>query len=89
MYLRNPRNFLSSKLISPTVLQMFKIVLLISLRGPTFQKAKSIPDLLNYFCKGDPDAIKIVTACSKYIFNNAGKDLVFLFDGLDKFLYQL
>ena len=68
---------------------MFKIVLLISLHGPTFQKAKSIPDLLNYFCKGDPDVIKIVIACSKYIFNNGGKDLVFLFDGLDEFPYQL
>ena len=38
---------------------MFKIVLLISLCDPTFQKAKSIPDLLNYFCKGDPDAIPV------------------------------
>ena len=75
--------------ISSHILQMFKIVLLISLRDPTFQKAKSISDLLNYFCKGDPDAIKIVTACSKCIFNNGGKDLVFLFDGLDEFPDQL
>ena len=66
------------------ILQLFKIVLLISLRDPSIQKVKSIPDLLNYFCRGDPDAIKIVTTCSKYIFNNGGKDLVFLFDGFDE-----
>jgi len=34
--------------------------------------------------KGDPEAIKITTACSKYLFDNGGKDLVFLFNDFDE-----
>ena len=63
---------------------MFKVVLLICLRDPILQQAKSLPDLLQYFCKGDPCAIKIATECSEYFFDNGGKDLVFLFDGFDE-----
>ena len=66
------------------LLPMFKIVLLICLRDPILQEAKSVPDLLQYFCKGDPSAIKIATECSEYLFDNGGKDLVFLFDGFDE-----
>ena len=66
------------------LLQAFKLVLLISLRDPLLQQAKSIPDVLQSFCRGDPDATKITTMCSKYLFENGGKDLVFLFDGFDE-----
>ena len=66
------------------ILQTFKIVLLLCLRNPILQQAESIPDLLKHFCKGDPDALKIATACSNYLFKNGGKDLVFLFDGFDE-----
>jgi len=66
------------------LLTTFKIVLLICLRDPILQQAKSIPDLLQNFCKGDPNAIKIATTCSNYFFDNGGKDLVFLFDGFDE-----
>ena len=66
------------------LLPMFKVVLLICLRNPILQQAKSLPDLLQYFCKGDPCAIKIATECSEYFFDNGGKDLVFLFDGFDE-----
>ena len=71
------------------LLPMFKIVLLICLRDPILQQAKSVPDLLQYFCKGDPSAIKIATECSEYLFDNGGKDLVLLFDGFDELPEQL
>ena len=66
------------------LLQTYKVLLLISLRDPIFQQAESISDLLQCFCKGDTNAIEITTACSKHLFENGGKDLVFLFDGFDE-----
>ena len=66
------------------LLQKFKMVLLVCLRESNFQQAKTIPDLLRYFCKGDPDATELSNACSKYFLKNGGKDLVFLFDGFDE-----
>ena len=66
------------------LLQMFEVVLLICLRDPILQQAKSIPDLLQNFCKGDPDAMEITAASSKYLFDNGGKNLAFLFDGFDE-----
>ena len=63
---------------------MYKVVSLICHHNPILQHVKSLPDLLQYFCKGDPCAIKIATECSEYFFDNGGKDLVFLFDGFDK-----
>ena len=66
------------------LLKMFKIVLLLFLRDPILQQIKSIPDLLQHFCRGDPDAKETTAACSKYLFKNGGKDLIFLFDGFDE-----
>ena len=66
------------------LLQKFKVVLLICLRDPILQQAKTIPDLLQNFCKGDPDAMEITTTCSSHFFENGGKDLTFLFDGFDE-----
>ena len=66
------------------LLRIFKVVLLFCLRDPILQQAKTIPDLLLGFCKGDPEATEITMACSKYFFENGGKDLLFLFDGFDE-----
>ena len=66
------------------LLKKFNVVLLLCLREPILQQAQSISDLLQYFCRGDLDAMEITTACSRYFFDNGGKDLVFLLDGLDE-----
>ena len=66
------------------LLKVFKLVLLVHLNNLFLQKVKSIPDLLQHFCRGDPNATEITDACSKYFFNNGGEDLVFLFDGFDE-----
>ena len=66
------------------VLKTFKLVLLVCLRYPVFQHAKSINELLQCFCEGDTKAPEIATECTDYFFENGGKDLLFLFDGLDE-----
>ena len=59
-----------------------QLVLLICLRDPNIQKATSICDLLQLFCKGDTKAVEIATACSGYLFSNGGKDITFLIDDM-------
>ena len=67
------------------LLQNFKIVLLIQLRSPAVQQVSLVADLFQLICEGDTNAAENATACSKYLFNNKGKDVVFLFDGYDEF----
>jgi len=71
------------------VLKMFKLVLLICLRDPNIQKAVSICDLLQLFCKGDSSSPEIATAGSRYFFSNGGEDVAFLIDGYDEFPEKL
>ena len=67
------------------LLQKYKAVVLVELRNPAVQQISNITDLFQLVCKGDAKAPEIATACSDYFFNNKGKDIVFLFDGLDEF----
>ena len=67
------------------LLQNFKIVLLVQLRSPAVQQVSLVADLFQLVCKRETDSTQIATACSKYLFNNKGKDVVFLFDGYDEF----
>ena len=67
------------------LLQKFKIVLLLQLRSPAVQQVSLVADLFQLVCEGDTHATENATACSKYLFNNNGKDVVFLFDGYDEF----
>ena len=71
------------------LLQKFQILLLVTLRDPVFQQAKTVSDLLQPFCEGDTQAVELVSACSKHLFESGGKDLVFLFDGFDELPEQL
>ena len=61
-----------------------KVIPLVCLHDPSFQKSESIPDLLINFCKGDPEATEISNTCSRFLLENGGKDLVLLFDGFDE-----
>ena len=67
------------------LLQTFKIVLLVCLQEPAIQRAKSLPYLLQYFCNDK----QIAVACSKYFYDNGGRDLVLLVDGFDELPEQL
>ena len=67
------------------LLQNFKIVLLVQLRSPAVQQVSLVADLFQLVCKRETKATEIATACSEYLFENNGKDAVFLFDGYDEF----
>ena len=71
------------------LLQNFKIVLLVQLRSQAVQQVSLVADLFQLVCKRETDSTQIATACSKYLFNNNGKDVVFLFDGYDEFPNKL
>ena len=60
-------------------------MILVSLRDPFLKLIKSVDDLLQLFCQGDKNAIKIVSACSEYLFANGGKSLTLLLDGYDEY----
>ena len=66
------------------LLQAYKLVLLISLRDPVVQQAKSIDDLLQLYFKGDKRASEIVGAISDQLLDDGGKDLTLLLDGFDE-----
>ena len=66
------------------ILKTFKLVLLVCLRDPVLQDAKSIHEIFKFYCEGDIKATEIATACSDYFLNNGGIDLLFLFDGFDE-----
>ena len=67
------------------LLQKFELVILVSLRDLFLKLIKSVDDLLQLFCQGDKNAIKIVSACSEYLFANGGKSLTLLLDGYDEY----
>ena len=71
------------------LLQNFRLVLLIHLRNPDFRAVMHVDDLLKCFCLGNKRASQIATACSDYLFQNGGEDVVFLFDGYDEFPQEL
>ena len=73
---------ISYKWSTKELLQNFKLVLLFQLHNPALQQALLIDGLLQLFFKEDQKAKAISTACADYLFQNAGKDAVFLFDGL-------
>jgi len=67
------------------VLKEFKFLFLVHLRDPSIQNADTVKKFLQLFCRRDERAPEVASACSKYFFKNEGKDLIFLFDGLDEF----
>ena len=71
------------------ILQKFKLVLLICLRDSTVQQMSFVDDLLQSFCKRDRRATETAFACSDYLSENNGEDLVLLFDGYDEYPERL
>jgi len=66
------------------LLQAFKLVILVCLRDPIVQQGKSVDDLLQLYCTGDKRAAEITSACSDYLFDKGGKDLILLLNGFDE-----
>ena len=53
--------------------------------NPAVQQVSFLSELLQLFCKGDVVGKEIASVCSKYLFKNDDKNLVFLFDGFDEY----
>ena len=66
------------------LLQAHKLVLLLCLRDPMVQQAKSVDDLLHLYCKGDKRASEIISASCDQLLDNGGKELTLLLDGFDE-----
>ena len=66
------------------LLQAHKLVLLLCLRDPMVQQAKSLDDLLHLYYKGDRRASQIVSASCDQLLDNGGKELTLLLDGFDE-----
>ena len=67
------------------LLKTFKFVVSVQLRNPSIQQVVSVSDLLQLFCMGNRRAVDIAAACHDHLYENGGKDLVFLFDGFDEY----
>ena len=67
------------------LLKTFKFVFSIQLRNPSIQQVTSVSDLPQLFCMGNRRAVDIAAACHDYLYENGGKNLVFLFDGFDEY----
>ena len=67
------------------LLKTFKFVILIHLHSPSVQQITSVSNLLQLFCMGNRRAVDIAAACHDHLYENGGKDLVFLFDGFDEY----
>ena len=71
------------------ILKKFKLVLLLCLRDPAVQQTSLVNDLLQPICTGDRRAVEISSACSDYLLENDGEDLVLLLDGYDEYPEKL
>jgi len=58
---------------------------LVCLYDLTVQRVSLIEDLLQLFYNKYTKSTQIATACSDYLIQNCGKNLVFLFDGFDEY----
>ena len=67
------------------LLKNYELVLLVFLRDPSLRQVSSVDDLLRLFCKGDKNALPILSACAQYLFGNSGKTLTLLLDGYDEY----
>ena len=67
------------------LLQKFELVLLICFRDPSLQEIKSVSKLLQLFYKGEDNATKVGSACSKYLSKCGGKNITLLLDGYDEY----
>ena len=67
------------------VLQNFKFVFLLQLQDPALKEMSEITYLLQLLCQRGTKFPKVASACVHYLFNNYGKDVLFVFDGYDEF----
>ena len=66
------------------VLTSYKLVFLMHLGNPAIQNASDINDMVQLFVNKSTETMEIVSACSEYLLQSNGEDIVFLVDGYDE-----
>ena len=67
------------------VLQYYRFVFLLQLQDPALKEMSKITYLLQLLCQRGTEFSKVSSACVCHLFNNYGKDILFVFDGYDEF----
>ena len=61
------------------------LVFLIFLRDPLVQPIRSLKDLVKYYYQFDESSENVASSCAEYLLHSDGKNVAFIFDGLDEY----
>ena len=61
------------------------LVFLICLKDPLVQQIRSLKDLMKYYYQFDESSENIASSCAEYLLHSDGKNVTFIFDGLDEY----
>ena len=61
------------------------LVFLICLKDPLVQQIKSLKDLVKYYYQFDESSENVASSCAEYLLHSDGKNITFIFDGLDEY----
>ena len=61
------------------------LVFLIFLKDPLVQQIRSLKDLVKYYYQFDESSENVASSCAEYLLHSDGKNVTFIFDGLDEY----
>ena len=61
------------------------LVFLICLKDPLVQQIRSLKDLVKYYYQFDESSENVASSCAEYLLHSDGKNITFIFDGLDEY----
>ena len=61
------------------------LVFLIFLKDPLVQQIRSLKDLVKYYYQFDESSENVASSCAEYLLHSVGKNITFIFDGLDEY----
>ena len=61
------------------------LVFLICLKDPLVQQIRSLKDLVKYYYQFDESSENVASSCAEYLLHSDGKNVTFIFDGLDEY----
>ena len=61
------------------------LVFLIFLKDPLVQQIRSLKDLVKYYYQFDESSENVASSCAEYLLHSDGKNITFIFDGLDEY----
>ena len=61
------------------------LIFLICLKDPLVQQIRSLKDLVKYYYQFDESSENVASSCAEYLLHSDGKNVTFIFDGLDEY----